>query len=116
MCHKKIKRPANLSIEEGTLSAALFRVKQRCGKVDDFLHFLSFAKEHGLWIPIDSVFDLGTPGRSSLTHFSIDALDDFMGRSPLTQVDYLTVFKPRFSFTASKARRHYVHVMHKITP
>ena len=30
--------------------------------------------------------------------------------------DYLTVFKPRFSFTASKARRHYVHVMHKITP
>lgn len=76
----------------------------------------SSAKEHGLWIPIDSVFDLGTPGRSSLTHFSIDALDDFMGRSPLTQVDYLTVFKPRFSFTASKARRHYVHVMHKITP
>ena len=24
----------------------------------------SFAKEHGLWIPIDSVFDLGTPGPS----------------------------------------------------
>ena len=45
MCHKKIKRPADLSIEEGTLSAALFRVKQRCGKVDDFLHFLSFAKK-----------------------------------------------------------------------
>ena len=64
MCHKKIKRPADLSIEEGTLSAALFRVKQRCGKVDDFLHFLPFAKEHGLWIPIDSVFDLGTPGPS----------------------------------------------------
>ncbi len=40
----------------------------------------SSAKEHGLWIPIDSVFDLGTPGPSSLTHFSIDALDDFMGR------------------------------------
>ena len=81
MCHKKIKRPADLSIEEGTLSAALFRVKQRCGKVDDFLHFLPFAKEHGLWIPIDSVFDLGTPGRSSLTHFSIDALDDSITNS-----------------------------------
>ena len=26
----------------------------------------SFAKEHGLWIPIDSVFDLGTPGPSVL--------------------------------------------------
>ena len=24
----------------------------------------SFAKEHGLWIPIDAVFDLGTPGPS----------------------------------------------------
>ena len=24
----------------------------------------SFAKEHGLWLPIDSVFDLGTPGPS----------------------------------------------------
>ena len=45
MCHKKIKRPADLSIEEGSLSAALFRVKRRCGKVDDFLHFLSFAKK-----------------------------------------------------------------------
>ena len=27
----------------------------------------SFAKEHGLWIPIDSVFDLGTPGPSGMT-------------------------------------------------
>ncbi len=24
----------------------------------------SFAKEHGLWIPIDAVIDLGTPGPS----------------------------------------------------
>ena len=70
----EIKRPADLSIEKGTLSAALFRVKQRCGKVDDFLHFLSFAKEHGLWIPIDSVFDLGTPGPSGKAQWAFSPL------------------------------------------
>ena len=34
-----------VGIEESALAAALFRIKWRGGKIDDFLYYLSFAKK-----------------------------------------------------------------------
>ena len=34
-----------VGVEEGALSAALFRVERRGGKIDDLLHFLSLAQK-----------------------------------------------------------------------